>query len=105
MDTIAVPDDVPELIASKIERNIRELEGALIRVTAFASLNNTELDKSLAEVVLNPTAQFGVVGDQRREHPAITAGTSTSPSTSCAGRRRPARSPMPGRSRCICAGS
>ena len=41
-----------ELIASKIERNIRELEGALIRVTAFASLNNTELDKSLAEVVL-----------------------------------------------------
>ena len=52
MDTIAVPDDVLELIASKIERNIRELEGALIRVTAFASLNNTELDKSLAEVVL-----------------------------------------------------
>ncbi|MFW0793142.1 chromosomal replication initiator protein DnaA [Gordonia sp. CPCC 205515] len=52
MDNIAVPDDVLELIASKIERNIRELEGALIRVTAFASLNNTELDKSLAEVVL-----------------------------------------------------
>ncbi|QHN15575.1 chromosomal replication initiator protein DnaA [Gordonia amarae] len=52
MDTIAVPDDVLELIASKIERNIRELEGALIRVTAFASLNNTELNKSLAEVVL-----------------------------------------------------
>lgn len=52
MDSIVVPDDVLELIASKIERNIRELEGALIRVTAFASLNNTELDKSLAEVVL-----------------------------------------------------
>ncbi|GAB22010.1 MAG TPA: chromosomal replication initiator protein DnaA [Gordonia polyisoprenivorans] len=52
MDNIAVPDDVLELIASKIERNIRELEGALIRVTAFASLNNTELDKSLADVVL-----------------------------------------------------
>ncbi|SKY15298.1 chromosomal replication initiator protein DnaA [Mycobacteroides abscessus subsp. abscessus] len=52
MDSIAVPDDVLELIASKIERNIRELEGALIRVTAFASLNNTDLDKSLAEVVL-----------------------------------------------------
>lgn len=52
MDSIAVPDDVLELIASKIERNIRELEGALIRVTAFASLNNTELDKSLADVVL-----------------------------------------------------
>ena len=52
MDSIAVPDDVLELIASKIERNIRELEGALIRVTAFASLNNADLDKSLAEVVL-----------------------------------------------------
>ncbi|RPA64727.1 chromosomal replication initiator protein DnaA [Gordonia oryzae] len=52
MDNIVVPDDVLELIASKIERNIRELEGALIRVTAFASLNNTELDKSLADVVL-----------------------------------------------------
>ncbi|MYR07688.1 chromosomal replication initiator protein DnaA [Gordonia sp. SID5947] len=52
MDNIAVPDDVLELIASKIERNIRELEGALIRVTAFASLNNADLDKSLAEVVL-----------------------------------------------------
>ncbi|MGV9792601.1 chromosomal replication initiator protein DnaA [Gordonia sp. NPDC003422] len=52
MDNIAVPDDVLELIASKIERNIRELEGALIRVTAYASLNNAELDMSLADVVL-----------------------------------------------------
>lgn len=41
-----------ELIASSIERNIRELEGALIRVTAFASLNKTPIDKSLAEIVL-----------------------------------------------------
>ena len=38
MDRLDVPDDVLELIASSIERNIRELEGALIRVTAFASL-------------------------------------------------------------------
>ncbi|WP_341268181.1 chromosomal replication initiator protein DnaA [Gordonia malaquae] len=52
MDKLAAPDDVLELIASKIERNIRELEGALIRVTAFASLQNAELDRSLAEVVL-----------------------------------------------------
>ncbi|WP_168697897.1 chromosomal replication initiator protein DnaA [Gordonia paraffinivorans] len=52
MDNISVPDDVLELIASKIERNIRELEGALIRVTAFASLNDAALDKSLADVVL-----------------------------------------------------
>lgn len=52
MERLAVPDDVLELIASNIERNIRELEGALIRVTAFASLNKTPIDKSLAEIVL-----------------------------------------------------
>jgi chromosomal replication initiator protein len=52
MDRLAVPDDVLELIASSIERNIRELEGALIRVTAFASLNKTAIDKALAEIVL-----------------------------------------------------
>ncbi len=52
MERLAVPDDVLELIASSIERNIRELEGALIRVTAFASLNKTAIDKALAEIVL-----------------------------------------------------
>ena len=52
MDRLDVPDDVLELIASRIERNIRELEGALIRVTAFASLNKTAIDRSLAEIVL-----------------------------------------------------
>jgi chromosomal replication initiator protein len=52
MERLAVPDDVLELIASSIERNIRELEGALIRVTAFASLNKTPIDKALAEIVL-----------------------------------------------------
>lgn len=52
MDRLEVPYDVLELIASRIERNIRELEGALIRVTAFASLNRQPLDLTLAEVVL-----------------------------------------------------
>jgi chromosomal replication initiator protein len=52
MDRLDVPHDVLELIASRIERNIRELEGALIRVTAFASLNGQALDLTLAEVVL-----------------------------------------------------
>lgn len=52
MERLAVPDDVLELIASSIERNIRELEGALIRVTAFASLNKTPIDTALAEIVL-----------------------------------------------------
>jgi chromosomal replication initiator protein len=44
--------EVLEFIASRIQTNIRELEGALIRVTAFASLNRQEVDLALAEVVL-----------------------------------------------------
>jgi len=51
-DGLDAPPDVLEFIASKISRNIRELEGALIRVTAFASLNRQSVDLSLAEVVL-----------------------------------------------------
>jgi len=51
-DRLAVPGDVLEFIASRVEANIRELEGALIRVTAFASLNQQPVDVSLAEIVL-----------------------------------------------------
>jgi chromosomal replication initiator protein len=47
-----VPAEVLEFIASKISSNIRELEGALIRVTAFASLNRQTVDLALAEIVL-----------------------------------------------------
>jgi chromosomal replication initiator protein len=52
LDGLNAPDDVMEFIASRIERNIRELEGALIRVTAFASLNKQPVDLSLAQIVL-----------------------------------------------------
>jgi chromosomal replication initiator protein len=51
-DKLNAPDDVLEFIASKISTNIRELEGALIRVTAFASLNRQIVDMGLAEIVL-----------------------------------------------------
>ena len=51
-DKLNAPDDVLEFIASKISTNIRELEGALIRVTAFASLNRQSVDMGLAEIVL-----------------------------------------------------
>ncbi len=51
-DKLNAPDDVLEFIASKISTNIRELEGALIRVTAFASLNRQPVDMNLAEIVL-----------------------------------------------------
>jgi chromosomal replication initiator protein len=54
------PPEALEYIASRISTNIRELEGALIRVTAFASLNRQSVDLQLAEIVLKdliPEAQ------------------------------------------------
>ena len=62
------PPEALEYIASRISTNIRELEGALIRVTAFASLNRQTVDLQLAEIVLKdliPEAQG----------PEITAST------------------------------
>jgi chromosomal replication initiator protein len=47
-----IPDEVLEFIATHVRDNIRELEGALIRVTAFASLNHQPLTKVLVEDVL-----------------------------------------------------
>ena len=47
-----VPDEVLELIATHVKDNIRELEGALIRVSAYASLNREPLTREIAEEVL-----------------------------------------------------
>ncbi len=52
-EQVAVPDDVLEFIAIHVTDNIRELEGALIRVTAFASLNRQPMSRELAEQVLS----------------------------------------------------
>ncbi|MBI1349602.1 MAG: chromosomal replication initiator protein DnaA [Actinomycetales bacterium] len=51
-ERLQAPPEVLEYIASKISSNIRELEGALIRVTAFASLNRQPVDLAITEVVL-----------------------------------------------------
>ena len=59
-DRLNAPDDVLEYIASKISTNIRELEGALIRVTAFASLNRQPVDLGLAEIVLKDLIPSGI---------------------------------------------
>jgi chromosomal replication initiator protein len=67
-DRLNAPPEALEYIASRISTNIRELEGALIRVTAFASLNRQSVDVQLAEFVLKdliPEAQG----------PEITAAT------------------------------
>ncbi len=50
---IEVPDDVLEFIATNITDNIRELEGALTRVTAYANLYQRDLGVSMAEQVLS----------------------------------------------------
>ncbi|MET1006615.1 MAG: chromosomal replication initiator protein DnaA [Propionibacteriaceae bacterium] len=65
--------DVLEFIASKIQTNIRELEGALIRVTAFASLNRQQVDMSLAEIVLKDLIPEG--GDTQITSGVIMAQT------------------------------
>jgi len=65
------PPDVLEYIASRISTNIRELEGALIRVTAFASLNRQGVDISLAEIVLKDL----IPESQGNSAPQITAAT------------------------------
>ncbi len=67
-DKLNAPDEVLEYIASKIDSNIRELEGALIRVTAFASLNRQIVDLGLAEIVLKDLIP-------REGGPEITAAT------------------------------
>jgi chromosomal replication initiator protein len=52
-DHMDVPDTVLDFIATHVKDNIRELEGALIRVTAFASLNRQPMSRELAEQVLS----------------------------------------------------
>ena len=47
-----VDDAILEFIASKFSSNIRELEGTLIRVTAFANLNRQRIDMQLVQTVL-----------------------------------------------------
>ncbi len=64
-ESVHIPDDVLEFIATNITANIRELEGALNRVAAFSTLNDEPLSAALAERVLAP-----VLGD--REQRAIT---------------------------------
>ncbi|GAB3127673.1 chromosomal replication initiator protein DnaA [Glaciibacter psychrotolerans] len=51
-EKLQVPHDILEFMASKVSSNIRELEGTLIRVTAFASLNRTVVDMDLVQTVL-----------------------------------------------------
>ena len=51
-ETIFLPDDVFHFLGEKIKTNIRELEGALIRVVAYSKLMNKEVTVDLAKEVL-----------------------------------------------------
>ena len=80
------PPEVLEYIASRISTNIRELEGALIRVTAFASLNRSPVDLQLAEIVLKDLIpEAGRPGDHASDdHGADRRVLRAVPSRTCA---------------------
>ena len=106
-ERLTAPPEVLEFIASKISTNIRELEGALIRVTAFASLNRQPVDLGARR----DRAEGPDPG--RRRSPEITAATIMAQTAAyfglsmedlCGSSRAGCWSP-PARSRCTCAGS
>ncbi|MEV1048362.1 chromosomal replication initiator protein DnaA [Streptomyces sp. NPDC049916] len=74
-EQLNAPPEVLEFIASRISRNIRELEGALIRVTAFASLNRQPVDLGLTEIVLKDLIPGGEESAPEITAPAIMAST------------------------------
>ncbi len=63
---IEIGDDMLELIAGRIESNIRELEGSLTRVNAYARLNRCEIDE---EVIAHALHDIAVVRDPKRVTP------------------------------------
>ena len=96
-----VEPDALELIAERVDANIRALEGALIRIVAFGSLTGRVVDRGLVEEVLG-----GLYPDLRprarrsRRSSAASARRSTSPWTTSS--PPAARSPSPGRGRSPC---
>ncbi|MDR2896124.1 MAG: chromosomal replication initiator protein DnaA [Propionibacteriaceae bacterium] len=67
-ETLDIDPEVLEFIATNVQANIRELEGSLIRVTAFASLNRQPINLSLAEIVLKDLIADG---DERQISPPM----------------------------------
>jgi chromosomal replication initiator protein len=85
-EELNIPPDVIQYVAHRVATNIRELEGALIRVTSFASLSQQPLDLHLTEIVLRDfipgdetkitvdviiaqaAAYFGVSEDEIKSH-------------------------------------
>jgi chromosomal replication initiator protein len=89
-DTLQVEPEVLELIASRVQSNIRELEGALIRVAAFSSLQRAPADTAMAEAVLKDLFPDGrdreisvqLIMEEVADHFALTVEDLCSPSRS-----------------------
>jgi chromosomal replication initiator protein len=79
-ERLSVPPEVLDFIASRITASIRELEGALIRVTAYASLNRSLVDLAVAEEVLKDFIPDGsgpeITADQIMEATSAYFGVS-----------------------------
>jgi chromosomal replication initiator protein len=58
-DRLPVPDEVLEYMAARVSSNIRELEGTLLRVNAFAALNRQKVDMQLVQTVLKDVVPLG----------------------------------------------
>ena len=67
-EKIEVSDEVLEIIASRIDSNIRELEGSLIRVNAYAKLNHCAIDE---EVINNALKDIASIRDPKRVTPDV----------------------------------
>lgn len=89
LDGIPIDAAAVELIASRVTRNVRTLEGALIRVVAFASLSGREITPELVERVLGeaeaPQARTGPrsiadIQEAACRHFGVSAGELTSSS-------------------------
>ncbi len=89
-DALSVDPEVLELIASRVQSNIRELEGALIRVAAFSSLQRAPADTAMAEAVLKDLFPDGrdrevsvqLIMEEVADHFSLTVEDLCSPSRS-----------------------
>jgi chromosomal replication initiator protein len=58
-DKFQIDDEILEYMAARVASNIRELEGTLIRVTAYAALNRQRIDMSLVQAILKDVVPLG----------------------------------------------
>ncbi|KPK99411.1 MAG: hypothetical protein AMJ91_07930 [candidate division Zixibacteria bacterium SM23_73_3] len=87
-DGISIPIEVAAFIADNVTSNIRELEGSLIRLLAYASLNSKEITVALAEEVLKDTIRNGTK-QVTMEHiqKKVAASYNLSPESLCSKRK------------------